>query len=204
MQRGPPHLTPPTIPKHHYPPTPQPGQVSICAVVGGVFTVAGILDSILYQVDNKILRKKLDLGEASCGLGTVWNGVNNGVPTPPGVLLAEAGLVYKLGCGCERHDGLPVRAGAMAALQPQPCCPCGRVPADGWWCEACGLGRGTALAKWCAFCCLHGTLCSLHDFSDAPKLSLDCRQARLSQPRTAAVSARLQQHVVTGAGAARH
>lgn len=63
-----PHPPSPNITTH--PPT-RPGQVSICAVVGGVFTVAGILDSILYQVDNKILRKKLDLGEASCGLGTV-------------------------------------------------------------------------------------------------------------------------------------
>ena len=34
--------------------------VSICAVVGGVFTVAGILDGILYQATK--IRKKLDLG----------------------------------------------------------------------------------------------------------------------------------------------
>ncbi len=35
--------------------------VSICAVVGGVFTVAGIFDSIFYQANK--MRKKLDLGE---------------------------------------------------------------------------------------------------------------------------------------------
>lgn len=64
-----------------------------------------------------------------------------------------------------------------------------------------GSGGGAWRLRCCALCCLHSALCSLHDFSDAPKLSLDCRQARLSQPRTAAVSAQLQRHVVTGAGA---
>lgn len=36
----------------------------VCAVVGGVFTVAGIVDSFIYTAE-RTLRKKLDLGKAS-------------------------------------------------------------------------------------------------------------------------------------------
>lgn len=35
---------------------------SLCAIIGGVFTVAGILDSIFYQ-SVKILKKKIELGK---------------------------------------------------------------------------------------------------------------------------------------------
>jgi len=37
---------------------------SLCAIVGGVFTVAGIIDSVLYQ-GMRTLKKKIDLGKAN-------------------------------------------------------------------------------------------------------------------------------------------
>ena len=37
---------------------------NVCAIVGGVFTVSGIIDSFIYQSE-KIIRKKLDLGKLS-------------------------------------------------------------------------------------------------------------------------------------------
>jgi hypothetical protein len=37
---------------------------SLCAIVGGVFTVAGIVDSVLYQ-GMRTLKKKIDLGKAN-------------------------------------------------------------------------------------------------------------------------------------------
>ena len=36
----------------------------VCAIVGGVFTVAGMLDGILYQ-SSRAIKKKIDLGKAS-------------------------------------------------------------------------------------------------------------------------------------------
>lgn len=36
----------------------------VCAIVGGVFTVAGMLDGMLYH-SARALRKKIDLGKAS-------------------------------------------------------------------------------------------------------------------------------------------
>eukprot|EP01115_Flamella_aegyptia_P001741 TRINITY_DN1290_c0_g1_i1.p1 TRINITY_DN1290_c0_g1~~TRINITY_DN1290_c0_g1_i1.p1 ORF type:complete len:61 (-),score=28.35 TRINITY_DN1290_c0_g1_i1:72-254(-) len=36
----------------------------ICAIIGGVFTVAGIVDSLLYH-SMRSLKKKIDLGKAS-------------------------------------------------------------------------------------------------------------------------------------------
>jgi hypothetical protein len=36
----------------------------ICAIIGGVFTVAGIIDSMIYH-SLKSLKKKIDLGKAS-------------------------------------------------------------------------------------------------------------------------------------------
>lgn len=36
----------------------------VCAIVGGVFTVAGMLDGMLYH-STKALKKKIDLGKAS-------------------------------------------------------------------------------------------------------------------------------------------
>lgn len=35
---------------------------NVCAIVGGVFTVAGIVDSILYHGD-KLIRKKQEIGK---------------------------------------------------------------------------------------------------------------------------------------------
>jgi len=37
---------------------------SVCAIVGGVFTVSGIVDAFIYQGE-KIIRKKLELGKLS-------------------------------------------------------------------------------------------------------------------------------------------
>ncbi len=37
---------------------------SLCAIVGGVFTVAGMVDSVLYQ-SMRSLQKKIDLGKAN-------------------------------------------------------------------------------------------------------------------------------------------
>jgi len=37
---------------------------SLCAIVGGVFTVAGMVDSVLYQ-SMRTLKKKIDLGKAN-------------------------------------------------------------------------------------------------------------------------------------------
>ncbi len=37
---------------------------SVCAIVGGVFTVSGIVDAFIYQGE-KMIRKKLDLGKLS-------------------------------------------------------------------------------------------------------------------------------------------
>ena len=37
---------------------------NVCAIVGGVFTVSGIIDSFIYQSE-RIIRKKLDLGKLS-------------------------------------------------------------------------------------------------------------------------------------------
>ena len=36
----------------------------VCAIVGGVFTVAGMVDGMLYH-STRALRKKIDLGKAS-------------------------------------------------------------------------------------------------------------------------------------------
>lgn len=36
----------------------------VCAIVGGVFTVAGMLDSMLYH-SQKALKKKIELGKAT-------------------------------------------------------------------------------------------------------------------------------------------
>lgn len=36
----------------------------VCAIVGGIFTVAGMIDAILYQ-SSRALKKKIDLGKAS-------------------------------------------------------------------------------------------------------------------------------------------
>jgi hypothetical protein len=36
----------------------------ICAVVGGVFTVAGIIDAVIYNA-KRTLEKKIELGKAS-------------------------------------------------------------------------------------------------------------------------------------------
>ena len=36
----------------------------VCAIVGGVFTVAGMVDGMLYQ-SQRALKKKMDLGKAS-------------------------------------------------------------------------------------------------------------------------------------------
>jgi len=36
--------------------------VSVCAVVGGVFTVASIIDSFVYNAE-KVVKKKVDLGK---------------------------------------------------------------------------------------------------------------------------------------------
>ncbi len=36
----------------------------VCAIVGGVFTVAGMLDGMLYH-STRALKKKIDLGKAS-------------------------------------------------------------------------------------------------------------------------------------------
>ena len=37
---------------------------NICAIVGGIFTVASIIDSFVYTAE-KTLKKKMDLGKAS-------------------------------------------------------------------------------------------------------------------------------------------
>lgn len=37
---------------------------SVCAIVGGVFTVSGILDAFVYQGE-KLIRKKMELGKFS-------------------------------------------------------------------------------------------------------------------------------------------
>ncbi len=71
----PPPLTPPKFP---HPPThpPHPHQVSkkqtrvpfiefitsSCAIVGGVFTVSGIIDAAIYA-GQKVVKKKMDLGK---------------------------------------------------------------------------------------------------------------------------------------------
>jgi hypothetical protein len=36
----------------------------VCAIVGGVFTVAGMVDGMLYQ-SQRALKKKMELGKAS-------------------------------------------------------------------------------------------------------------------------------------------
>ena len=36
----------------------------VCAIVGGVFTVAGMVDGMLYQ-SQKALKKKIELGKAT-------------------------------------------------------------------------------------------------------------------------------------------
>lgn len=36
----------------------------VCAIVGGIFTVAGMIDALIYQ-SNKALQKKIDLGKAT-------------------------------------------------------------------------------------------------------------------------------------------
>ena len=36
----------------------------VCAIVGGIFTVAGMVDGILYQ-SSRAIKKKIDLGKAS-------------------------------------------------------------------------------------------------------------------------------------------
>ena len=36
----------------------------VCAIVGGVFTVAGMLDGMLYH-STRAIKKKIDLGKAS-------------------------------------------------------------------------------------------------------------------------------------------
>jgi hypothetical protein len=36
----------------------------VCAIVGGIFTVAGIIDSIIYTAE-KSLQRKMDLGKTS-------------------------------------------------------------------------------------------------------------------------------------------
>ena len=36
----------------------------VCAIVGGVFTVAGMIDSFLYTAEKR-LKKKIELGKAS-------------------------------------------------------------------------------------------------------------------------------------------
>jgi endoplasmic reticulum-Golgi intermediate compartment protein 3 len=35
----------------------------VCAIVGGIFTVAGIVDSVVYRAERQ-LRKKMELGKA--------------------------------------------------------------------------------------------------------------------------------------------
>lgn len=37
---------------------------NVCAIVGGVFTVSGIIDAFIYQSE-KLIRKKLELGKLS-------------------------------------------------------------------------------------------------------------------------------------------
>ena len=37
---------------------------SVCAIVGGVFTVSGIIDSFIYH-GQQVVRKKVDLGKFS-------------------------------------------------------------------------------------------------------------------------------------------
>jgi hypothetical protein len=37
---------------------------NVCAIVGGVFTVSGIVDTFIYTSE-KLIRKKLDLGKLS-------------------------------------------------------------------------------------------------------------------------------------------
>lgn len=36
----------------------------VCTIIGGVFTVAGIIDSLLYR-SSKLLQQKLQLGKAT-------------------------------------------------------------------------------------------------------------------------------------------
>ena len=36
----------------------------VCAIIGGVFTVAGLIDSVIYH-SVKTLQKKIELGKAS-------------------------------------------------------------------------------------------------------------------------------------------